>query len=789
MSLRRTLLISLVTVVGGSAMAVVPLAGPAAAAVDPAVAAAALDLPAGVSAAVSGSGTVETQEFNDFPSKGSGYLVLSTGDADAVMLSTPLAIDDPTTAADEWGEDPLPLSTDVGADGAPDSSTLTLSVDPSTAAGCLLIDFAMATDETVRAFTPETPADSLSVVRRADPATEYARNAGRGYFQQEDWEPEPRSYTSNAIGYWHRPGTTDDVLGGQLEVPRLGRWTPLDHLTTRDTARVPLDFSGGADVIDVSVADGPHGVEVDGETDSAAFIDNVRLTTSCAAGAASQPANPYGDGSIKGERRVGYPLSYDPFPSTTEIERYDAANNGWTHPAPAAPTDLRFRWYRTKVSCSGPYNSDMNNWVPIPDADRQSYVPTNLDKGHCLIVLVSGAVDGRPVATFPNTAEAGTNPDRWYVTTAILAGVFQDGSTPTINHDGSPKVGEVVTVTPVPTRPLQNSWSYQWYADGSIISGATSSALTLGAAQRGKAITVRAAAKRSGFDDRSWTSLATPKVLGDVMESVGSPSILPQEDGEPPAVGDVLTVDTGTGWPAGTTFTYQWRRAGLAISGATQPTYTATSTDVAKPVTVVVHGSKPGYDPVPAETTAVTVKGAPMTGATPTISGTAKVGVRLVASVTDWVPSGSTFTYAWYAGTTLLQSGTSRYYTPTSTTVGQQIVLRVTGTKAGYEPLTASSALTAPVAKGSLTVGAVRISGTARVGYTLRAYTAYWGPAPVTFKYRWKIGSTYVAAPAGTRSYLKLPSRARGKRITLVVTASKTGYNSVTKAVVSTTVR
>lgn len=786
MSLRRTLLASLVTVVGGSVVAVVPSTAPASADVDPGVAGPALDLPSGVTAAVAGSGSVETQPFNDFPAKGSQYLVISSGDAGAVLLSTPLATDDPATPANEWGADPAPTSTDVGGDHAPDTTTLTLTVDPSTAAGCLLVDFAMGTDETVRAAVPGTPTDGLSIVRRAAPATEYARNAGRGYFQQEGWASEPRSYTANDIDYWHRPGTPDDVLDGQLEVPRLSRWTPLDYVTTRDTARVPLDFSDGADIVDIAISDGPNDA---GETDSAAFVDNVRLTANCSAGAAAQPANPYGDGSIKGERRVGYPLSYDAFPSTTEVERYDAANNGWTHPAPAAPTDLRFRWYRTKVGCSGPYNSDMNNWVSIPDADRQSYVPTNLDKGHCLIVLVSGAVDGRPISTFPNTVEAGTNPERWYVTTPILSGVFQDGSTPTINHDGTPKVGEEITVTPVPTRPLQNSWSYQWFADGASISGATSSSLVLGAAQRAKAITVRATAKRSGFDDRSWTSLATPKVLGDVMESVGSPSIAPQEDGEPPAVGDVLTADPGPGWPDGTSFTYVWRRAGSPISGATQPTYTASASDAGKSINVVVSGSKPGYDPVAAATQGVTVKGSPMAGAIPTIAGTPKVGERLTAYAADWAPSGSAFTYAWYAGATLLQSGTSRYYTPSGATAGKQIVVRVTGTRAGYEPLTVESAPTGAVAKGSLRVGATRITGTPRVGSTLRAYTAYWGPAPVSFKYRWKIGSTYVAAPAGTRSYLKLPARARGKRITLVVTASKTGYNSVTKSVLSTTVR
>ena len=788
MSLRRTLLASLVTAVGGSVLAVAPLTATARADVDPAVAGAALDLPTGVSATVTGSGSVESQAFNDFPSKGADYVVLSTGDADAVMLSTPLDIDDPTTSEDEWGPDPDRLSTDLGVAG-PDTSTLSLTVQPAAGAGCLLIDFSLATDETVRAALPDTPADSLSVVRRADPSTEYAVNAGRGYFAQEDWPTQPRAYTTNSIDYWHRPGITDDVLNGQLEVPRLARWTRLDHVTTKDTARVPLDFGSGADVVDVSVADGPHDGLADGEIDSAAFVDNVRLAPSCAAGAAAQPANPYGDGSIKGERRVGYPLSYDPFPSTVEIERYDAANNGWSHPAPAAPTDLRFRWYRTKISCSGPYNSDMTNWVAIPDADRQSYVPTNLDKGHCLIVLVSGVVDGRPVATFPNTAEAGTNPERWYVTTAIGSGVFQDGSTPTIDHDGTPKVGEEITATPVPTSPLQNSWVYQWYADGSSITGATSSSLVLGAAQRGKAITVRTTAKRSGFDDRSWTSTATPKVLGDVMESVGSPTIADQADGEPPAVGDQLVADAGAGWPEGTSFTYQWRRSGTAIAGATQPSYTATSSDAGKSLTVVVTGSKPGYDPAAAISPAVTVKGAPMAGGTPTISGTPKVGVKLTAYVSDWVPSGSTFTYAWYAGGVLLQQGTSRYYTPTAATAGKQIVLQVTGTRSGYEPLAVASSPTSPVAKGTLTTGRTRISGTPMVGYTLRAYTPYWGPSPVAFKYRWKIGSTYVAAPAGTRSYLKLPARARGKRITLVVTVSKAGYGSVTTTAVSSAVR
>ncbi|UMG92047.1 hypothetical protein [Nocardioides sp. TF02-7] len=299
----------------------------------PTQAAAALDLPAGVTATVTGSSTVETRPFNDFPSdpaKGSDYLVLSTGLAEDVMLDAPLAIDDPRTPVFEREPDPL-VSTDREADRLPDTTTLTITVAPSTGAGCLQVDFAMATDETVRAYLPGTPGDSFSVTRRSDPETEHAMNAGEGYFQQDGWTPEPRPYGTNDVDYWHEPGDRTDVENGQLETPRLARWTPLSRVTTRDTAAVPLNLAGGPEVIDVVVSDALHDA---GELDTAAFVDNVGLTDTCAAGVAARPAHQYGEGSIKGERRVGYPLSYDPVPSTSVIERYDAVDNGWTHLRP-----------------------------------------------------------------------------------------------------------------------------------------------------------------------------------------------------------------------------------------------------------------------------------------------------------------------------------------------------------------------------------------------------------------------------------------------------------------------
>ena len=62
-------------------------------------------------------------------------------------------------------------------------------------------------------------------------------------------------------------------------------------------------------------------------------------------------------------------------------------------------------------------------------------------------------------------------------------------------------------------------------------------------------------------------------------------------------VGKVLTANPGT-WTTGTTLRYQWYRSGLAIRDATLPTYTATSTDRHRVLTVQVTGSNSGYTPV-----------------------------------------------------------------------------------------------------------------------------------------------------------------------------------------------
>ena len=60
-------------------------------------------------------------------------------------------------------------------------------------------------------------------------------------------------------------------------------------------------------------------------------------------------------------------------------------------------------------------------------------------------------------------------------------------------------------------------------------------------------------------------------------------------------VGKKLTAKPGTWKPSGVKLTYQWKRSGATLKGATKSTYTLTKSDKGKKITVTVTGSKSGY--------------------------------------------------------------------------------------------------------------------------------------------------------------------------------------------------
>ncbi|WP_181038463.1 S-layer family protein [Arthrobacter sp. ZGTC131] len=254
--------------------------------------------------------------------------------------------------------------------------------------------------------------------------------------------------------------------------------------------------------------------------------------------------------------------------------------------------------------------------------------------------------------------------------------------------------------------------------------------------------------------------------------------------------GSTLTAVPGTWAPEGVALTYQWKSngtaVGLAIAGATASTYKLTAADVGKTITVTVTGTKGGYTTAAqtsARTATVMALNPVLTAPVPAITGTAKVGSTLTAAPGTWGPVSVALGYQWKANGIAIAGATASTYKPAAADVAKTLTVTVTGTRAGYTTAAKTSAATAKVAVGTLSVPVPAITGAAKVGSTLTA-AGTWGPAPVTLKYQWKANG--IAITGATASTYKPAATLLGKALTVTVTGSKAGYTAVTKTSAAT---
>ena len=244
-----------------------------------------------------------------------------------------------------------------------------------------------------------------------------------------------------------------------------------------------------------------------------------------------------------------------------------------------------------------------------------------------------------------------------------------------------------------------------------------------------------------------------------------------------PRVGQTLSVLPGT-WTDGAAFAYAWLADGQAVDGATGPTFVPTSAHVGRRISVRVTGSRTGYVTA-VRTTAPTssVAAGVLTSSAPRVSGTPKVGVRLTAVPGTWTP-GTTLGYQWLANGVQVSGARASTFTPTAAHRGRRISVRVTGRRDGYTSTTRTSAASSTVAAGTLRGATPRISGTPRVGRTLKASPGTW-TGGTTLRYRWFANGKAISR--ATRSTYTPTRGTRGKRITVKVTGTKTGYTSLTR--------
>jgi hypothetical protein len=176
-------------------------------------------------------------------------------------------------------------------------------------------------------------------------------------------------------------------------------------------------------------------------------------------------------------------------------------------------------------------------------------------------------------------------------------------------------------------------------------------------------------------------------------------------------------------------------------------------------------------------TEALTITAPVMTATkAPAITGKAVVGVTVTASPGEWTPAATSYTYQWASNGTAIKGATARTYVIPAAQLGKRLTVRVTATRDGAVPGTATSAQTAAVAKGAAPKASKKptIRGTAKVGRTVTASAGTWSPKPDAYRYEWRIGGKVVKG--ATKATLKLTAAMKNKKLTVTVIAVKKGY-------------
>jgi hypothetical protein len=193
--------------------------------------------------------------------------------------------------------------------------------------------------------------------------------------------------------------------------------------------------------------------------------------------------------------------------------------------------------------------------------------------------------------------------------------------------------------------------------------------------------------------------------------------------------GQTLTTTTGTWTNTPTTYAYQWRRGGTAISGATSSTYTLVSADVGTVITVAVIATNAGGSSTAAisagtATIAAPATPVPVNSVAPAISGTAQVGQTLTVSNGTWSNTPTSYAYQWKRAGTNISGATAQTYVPVTADVGNTLTCAVTASNANGAGTAATSAATAAVTAASLPT--ISDSSTGRADST--GSTASMGP-------------------------------------------------------------
>lgn len=170
-----------------------------------------------------------------------------------------------------------------------------------------------------------------------------------------------------------------------------------------------------------------------------------------------------------------------------------------------------------------------------------------------------------------------------------------------------------------------------------------------------------------------------------------------------------------------------------------------------------------------------------------TVNGSAVVGSKLMASTAGWGPDGVRLAYQWQADGADIPGATGSSLSISPALEGAVLRVRVSGFGDGLVGASTVSAGVGPVAPAAFTAATPKITGKAKPGNTVQVAVGTWTPQPTAFAYQWLADG--AAIEGATAASFRIPSSLAGKELTVTVTGSRNGYETLSVTSPSVKVR
>lgn len=316
--------------------------------------------------------------------------------------------------------------------------------------------------------------------------------------------------------------------------------------------------------------------------------------------------------------------------------------------------------------------------VTTATATTVQYVPTAADRGTLLRLRVTAFGSDRACAASEYSAQ----------TTAVGAGV---APAPTVAPSvaGERKVGMLMQASAGGWSPSASGYQFTWWRGAAQV--ASGSSYTAVAADHGSTLRLVVMAARAGHDTGTTTVTVGTIGEGTAPSVVTEPSV-----GGTPRYGSVLHAVPGSWSMSPEAVDYQWLRSGIAIPGATGPTYRLVLADIGKSLSLSVLVTSPGHAQGSAVAEAGTVKRAvapQWRAAKPRLKGKDRLSkkARVVLTKEDIRRAaqapGAMVRFQWLRNGKPIAGQTKRAHRLVKRDKGKRISVRITLTQAGHDPL------------------------------------------------------------------------------------------------------